>query len=78
MAKQLQQLNDQNSAKSGGSTSPSVTTAYSDNSSLSKAGGVAYAYGWSSLLVPALMSVLGELLHGVVAAAFTAGDETAA
>ena len=35
----------------GGTYSPSVTTAYSDNSSLSKAGGVAYAYGWSSLLV---------------------------
>ena len=35
----------------GGTYSPSVTTAYSDNTSLSTAGGVAYAYGWSSLLV---------------------------
>ena len=35
----------------GGTYSPSVITAYSDNSSLSTAGGVAYAYGWSSLLV---------------------------
>ena len=38
-------------SETGDAYSPSVTTAYSDNSSLPAAGGVAYAYGWSSLLV---------------------------
>lgn len=44
-------------AMAGGSAySPSVVTVYSDNRSLSAAGGLAYAYGWSSLIVTSLES----------------------